>query len=423
MTDANGAQTGRRGIQPTSASAEPAPLVETDNVVAGGWGSFVPHKIEYPKHSRDLAITIQDMAVDVEREQRAAERERRIFTLAETAHLTSAAEDYVIGGGILTRGGKLLLYASSGLGKTTLMDHLTASLAAGTPFLGRYAVDRPYRVLFVQGELSEPELATHGQALLEHFGDTPAAENLVFWLNTQLKLPSGQDELVEVVRSRAAEVVVLDPFICFFEGESTDKDIQVAALTSTLDRLLEDEALGVQAVAVVHHSNVTKARTAGSYKFEAWPSTILRLEDAPGIKGSRYVKFEKVRAPGFTLPEKLLIALGDEGYVAVDGQEGRAESAGLILLHDLLKEAGGQLTRAEIVTRMQARNKVTVRSVTNYLGEGREFGLLENFRDGRETVYRLTSVDRLAAAAASAASAASAAQVGNDYGNALGIFD
>jgi uncharacterized protein YfiM (DUF2279 family) len=385
----------------------------------GGWDSFATDKAEYPKRSRDLAATIREMGAGVEREQRAAQRERRIFTLAETANLTSAAEDYVIGGGILTRGGKLLLYASSGLGKTTLMDHLTASLAAGTPFLGRYAVDRPYRVLFVQGELSEPELATHGQALLEHFGATPAAENLVFWLNTQLKLPSGQDELVEVVRSRSSEVVVLDPFICFFEGESTDKDIQVAALTSTLDRLLEDEALGVQAVAVVHHSNVTKARTAGSYKFEAWPSTILRLEDAPGIKGSRYVKFEKVRAPGFTLPEKLRIELGGEGYVAADGQEGRAESAGLILLNDILVEAGGQLTRAEIVTRVQARNKVTVRSVTSYLGEGRELGLLEGFRDGREMVYRLKSVDRLAAAAAAAA----AANQGNDYGNALGIFD
>jgi predicted ATP-dependent serine protease len=365
-----------------------------------GWDSFVPDKTESPKHSSELGNIYREMVAGLERKRRAEQRERRTFTLAETANLTSAAEDYMIGGGILTRGGKLLLYASSGLGKTTLMDHLTASLAAGTPFLGRFAVDRPYRVMFVQGELSEPELASHGQALLEHFGETPAIENLMFCLDTQLKLPSGQQELEDLVRSRNAEVVVLDPFICFFEGESTDKDIQVSQLTSTLDRLLEDETLGVQAVAVVHHSNVTKARTAGSYKFEAWPSTILRLEDAPGIKGSRYVKFEKIRAPGFEVPEKLRIELGDEGYLAVDGREDRLESAGLILLLDLLDEAGGQLTRAEIIERMRTRRKVTSRSVGNYLGEGRERGLLNRFSDGREAVYRLASVDRAAAAAA-----------------------
>jgi hypothetical protein len=387
-----------RSLRPGLALPQPVTAGRSDDLLNAGWGSFIPDTADLPSRSRDLAITMREMGAGVERVARAAQREHRIFTLAETANLTSAAEDYVIGGGILTRGGKLLLYASSGLGKTTLMDHLTASLASGTPFLGRYSVDRPYRVLSVQGELSEPELATHGQALLENFSDTPAAENLIFWLNTQLKLPSGEDELKEVVRSRKAEIVVLDPFICFFEGENTDKDVQVSALTSTLDRLLEDEELGVQAVAVVHHANVGRLRTAGSYKFEAWPSTILRLDNAPGIKGSRYLKFEKVRAPGFELPEKLRIELGDEGYLAADANEDRGESAGLILVSEILVEAGGPLRRAEIVERMRTRRNCSVRSVGNYLGQGLQLGLLENVREGRQMVYWLKGAGRSASA-------------------------
>jgi energy-coupling factor transporter ATP-binding protein EcfA2 len=327
---------------------------------------------------------------------------RRIFRLRETINLTSAAEDYVIGSGLLTRGGKLLLYAKSGMGKTTLMDHLAAALASGQPFLGRFAVDRPYRVLMVQGEISEPELATHGQDLLTTYADTAAADNLVFWLDTQLKLPSEEDQLIEVVREYGSEIVILDPFINFFEGESTDKDVQVARLTSTLDRLLENPSLDVQAVAVIHHANVTSLRTAGSYKFEAWPSTILKLEQVAGVPTDRYLCFEKIRAPGSDLREKMQIRLGDEGYVPVDIDERAMQPVGVTLVLNLLREAGGQLSRQEVIARMMARANVSARSVTTYLGQGLELGLITSHKVGKETIYRLADLDPATAAAAAA---------------------
>src|SRR5439155_14307994 len=109
----------------------------------------------------------------------AAPASHRLYRLSELADLKSAAEDAVIGGGILTRGAKLLVHAAAGVGKTTLMDHLIAALASGQPFLGRFRVDRPRRVLCIQAELAESELASHGQALLATFDGTPATENLV----------------------------------------------------------------------------------------------------------------------------------------------------------------------------------------------------------------------------------------------------
>ncbi len=125
---------------------------------------------------------------------------RRIYRLSELAELKGAAEDAIIGGGLMTRGAKLLLHASSGAGKTTVMDHLTASLASGRPFLGRFRIDRPRRVLVIQAELAKSELASHGHALLASFDGTSAAENLIFWLETQLRLPRGYAELRAVVR-------------------------------------------------------------------------------------------------------------------------------------------------------------------------------------------------------------------------------
>ena len=74
-----------------------------------------------------------------------------VYTVGALAELPSADELYIIGDGILTVGGKLLLYAKSGAGKTTLLDFLAGPLSTGRPFLGRYPVDRPLRVLIVQG--------------------------------------------------------------------------------------------------------------------------------------------------------------------------------------------------------------------------------------------------------------------------------
>ncbi len=321
---------------------------------------------------------------------RDAAARRRIYRLSELADLKGAAEDAIIGGGIMTRGAKVLIHASSGAGKTTLMDHLTASLASGKPFLGRFRIDRPRRVLVIQAELAESELASHGHALLATFEDTAAADGLVFWLETQLRLPRGYAELRAVVRKVGAEVVAIDPFLEFFEGESSDKPEQVGKVFAALDQLMRDEP-AVEGIIVAHHSNVTQQRTAGSWKFEGWPSTILRLERVVGVPSDRMLCFEKVRAPGFGLPEKMQIRLSDAGYLPI-AEEEPSRSAGELTAVMVLREAGGQLRRQELIERIQNRGHVKLRAAVGYVGKAKQAGLIESTQDGRSVIYRVAEV-------------------------------
>ena len=315
---------------------------------------------------------------------------RRLYRLAELAELTSAAEDAIIGGGLMTRGAKLLIHAYAGAGKTTLMDHLVASLASGRAFLGRFRIDRPRTVLCIQAELAESELASHGHALLAAFDGTTAPQNLIFWLETQLRLPRCYAELREVVRQVGAEIVAIDPFMEFFEGENSDKPEHVQKVFGALDQLMRDEP-AIEGLVVAHHSNVAQQRTAGSWKFEGWPSTILRLEKVPGVPTDRMLVFEKIRAPGFGLPEKMQIRLSESGYLPIAAEEPQLIPGALVVVQTL-REAGGQLRRKELIDQIRNRAQVQLRTAAGYIGQAKQEGLVTASAVGREVIYRVAEV-------------------------------
>ncbi len=301
--------------------------------------------------------------------------------------MPSASEEYIVDGGVLTRGGKLLLYASPGVGKTTILDYLGASIASGRPFLGRFAVDRPRRVLFVQGELAMPELASHGQGLLESFGETDAEHELVFWPQTQLKLPRGMDLLRDALILTSAEVLILDPFIRFFAGDSTTQPEEVSRLFENIDRLLEDRELKVQAAIIAHHMNVSRNRTAGSWAFEAWPSTIIRIDRATGRRNARTLTFEKVRSPESDLyGQQLTVVLGEDGYLAQSGIDGGStpDGQGVTRLVAFLRSVGGEAWRQEAVADLMTTHGVQRRQTTNIISSAMDAGVIRSQKFGRQ---------------------------------------
>ena len=117
-------------------------------------------------------------------------RPGNLYTVSELASLPSAAEEYIVADGIMTRGSKLLIYGSAGYGKTTLLHDLVGALVTERPWLGQYAIDRPRTVLVIQGELSLPEMSSHARALVEAGVDT---DRLKFARMTDLRLPEGED--------------------------------------------------------------------------------------------------------------------------------------------------------------------------------------------------------------------------------------
>ena len=321
-----------------------------------------------------------------------------LYTLGETRGMRRAAEEFIVDGGILTKGGKLLLYAGHGVGKTTMLDHLAACLAAGQPYLGRFSVDRARRVLFVQAELSAPELASHGQDLLDNFDATGAVDGLVFWLQTQMKLPRDLDLLMATIRATAAEILILDPFIRFFNGQNTVQPEEVNALFEAVDKVLQDPALGVEAAIVTHHMNVAQARTAGAWAFEAWPATIVRLDRVKGRQDCRSLTFEKVRSPDSDLYGRMLvIRLGDDGYLvdsaALDNI--RPDARGVACLTDFLRASGGEAWRKDAVAHLKTVLGVHERQTTNIIGSAVGSGLVLSTKVGREVRLGLVGeVDR-----------------------------
>ncbi len=309
------------------------------------------------------------------------------YTLVETANMASAAEEYIVDQGVLTKGGKLLLYAAPGVGKTTMLDHLGACIASGSPFLGRFAVDQPRQVLFVQGELAAPELASHGQQLLDRFRGTEAEHNLVFSLRTQLKLPRDYDTIRAAVLHTGAEVLILDPFIRFYNGENSTQPEEVSRLFECIDRLLEDRELNVQAAVVAHHMNVAGLRTAGSWAFEAWPSTIVRLDAVKGRRNARSLSFVKVRSPESILyGQRLTVVLGEDGYLAESDFEGGSgpDGQGVIRLVAFLRGAGGEAWRKDAVAYLTATLGVKERQTTNIIGAAVRAGAIRSVPVGRE---------------------------------------
>ncbi len=306
------------------------------------------------------------------------------WTVRELADMRSADDEYIIADGILTRGGKMLIYAKSGAGKTTLLDFVAGPLSTGRPFLGRYPIDRARRVLVVQGELSQPEMTSHAQTLV---GSGYTDDNLRFARMTNLKLPAGEETLRAMILRDRIEVVALDPWYRLFSGESSDKPEQVGTLFDVCDKLLDDGL--VEAVVVVHHANVTGLRTAGSWVFEGWPSTILRLETVAGVPMHRKLTYEKVRAPSSTLQAKAeTIVLGDEGYRLVIPKADPV-GAGELLAVAIVREVGGTIRRRDLVERLMARANVKDRAANKYMATAAQQGRLVSVPDGRETVYQL----------------------------------
>ncbi len=313
--------------------------------------------------------------------------------LSATTLMLAADEDYLIGDGVLTRGGKLMLYAYAGAGKTTLLDFMAASLACGRPFLGVHEIDRPHVVLYVQGELTEAEIASHGRELMAVYGQSDATENLVFWRNTQLPLPEAEDRLRDAIRDTGATILILDPFNRFFRGDNSMTQEQVGEVFRMIDRLLEDPELGLEGAIVSHHMNVSRARMAGTYDFEGWPSTILRLDALTTDGPTRKLTYEKVRAPGSTyLGRTALIELGESGYLYSAADAAAQPTAGPILVRVALQELGGEAFRRDLINRSMVKTGSKERAVSGYVSAAVTQGLIERVAEpgtGRQALYRL----------------------------------
>lgn len=135
----------------------------------------------------------------------------------------------VIGDDILDIGGSLLIVGATEVGKSYFVEQLALSLASGTPFLGRWSVEREYQVLLLQAEIGHRRFQERIRKLASNFEPSTIQSSLFLGSVTGLKFDS-TDALVDVrqtLRMMDTEVLILDPLLPFHSGdENSSKDMQ-----------------------------------------------------------------------------------------------------------------------------------------------------------------------------------------------------
>ena len=193
--------------------------------------------------------------------------------------------------------GLIEIYARSGIGKTTFALTLAAAAALGKSFQ-RWNVNRPWKVLYIDGEMSTTEMQERVEAAAQYFEET-APENLRLLCHDREEagLPDigsedGQDWFEEDIMW--ADVIFLDNLSCLlWSGRENDADSW-----STMQQwLLRLRAAG-KSIVMLHHSGKNGSSRGTSRRHDVL-DTVMKLErpfNYTQQEGAKFeVHFEKTR--------------------------------------------------------------------------------------------------------------------------------
>jgi hypothetical protein len=193
--------------------------------------------------------------------------------------------------GVLPTGGRLLVTGAPKVGKSIWIQNLVLSLATGVPFLRRFKVDHPTRVLLLDRELSRRSLFDRFMALIEDRpGFKAGLPNLLPDHDHNLKLDQkgALETLVQLVEQNGVEVIVFDTAYKFFSGDM-ESSSAVAKAFDVLDQLIK--RTGVSVILTHHHrkgSGAAKGKeeaghpdqVVGSFLWTGWPNGTVLLNFA-----------------------------------------------------------------------------------------------------------------------------------------------
>jgi len=175
------------------------------------------------------------------------------FRLFTAAQLDSAQYEtrYLIPG-LLAAGQPGGIFGAFKTLKTSIAADLLISLASGTPFLGRFPVSKPGRVLFLSGESGLPALQSIVRRICRERGlSLESLDN--FLLSTdlpRLDRPGDVAALKKLVEKEKPVCVVLDPAYLAMGGDKSRNLFAVGSLLYPLAELCETTGC---TVLVVHH--------------------------------------------------------------------------------------------------------------------------------------------------------------------------
>ncbi len=309
--------------------------------------------------------------------------------------------------GFLPTGALALVAAYGGVGKTTLLVQMAASLAAGRDFLG-FRVPQAVPCLYLIAEGARHVFLARVKVALARLGLDPSA--LPFWITPREFTAEIGQKLAEYIERTGARFVVLDTFGLFHDGDENSASDFKAKVVKPLRAIMARHDVSF---VLVTHEVKPNAERKGRHRVRGTSALVddsdvaIRLEAPDGDRATaRLLIFEKLRTGAaidpipleFVPSAAIFERVGEE--VMRERQAERSAEADARRLKDLevqvvryLKRDPDGLTKAELTAEVHPRRADLVRVLDKLRDESRAFP--ERDPRGRAMRWKLAAAPRL----------------------------
>jgi len=187
---------------------------------------------------------------------------------------------------------RVLMIGKPKIGKSHWLGAFATAASTGTEFMGK-SFPRPLRVMWLQAEIIEAYITERVNLYLTPYEEQPEyveslGENLIVSgrLRKNLLKDSDIDMVSEEIAFHQPDIVMLDPFINFFDGEE-NSNADIHKLLGRVDRLIE---LHNVCFIIAHHTgkdrqdDMSFMSARGGSVFAGWfDSGIKLLGDKPNV--------------------------------------------------------------------------------------------------------------------------------------------
>jgi len=269
--------------------------------------------------------------------------------------------------GLLGVGDFMLIAGATEVGKSYLAKQLAYEIATGGNFLGRWNVHRPFKTLFIQGEIGRQAFQTRLAKFGRYYGETPnlqVATHYSYRLDEQVNWKV----LSEVLEKNKTQVLVLDPMRPFHLGdENSSQDME--RFFGAVRELKQDLTI----IQTQHErkpqkgEKVTMADIRGSALITDRPDVVVHLSRE---KSKWKLVYEKMRnAETVEKPDDEELKVGRSGLFVHIDEKGRA-----ITDADVLAAVGkGEKMREDVVKALELKASPSTagRAITRLVDSGK----------------------------------------------------
>ena len=204
--------------------------------------------------------------------------------------------------GLIRHDGSALMVGKYKVGKSTLMLNLIKSLTTGSPFLGKFRVEKPMTVAYVDMELGEglawdwlnelPDLDRKRLVYLDRMGQGR---------KLNMRSDTMRANTARMLRENDVDVLIIDPLspIMSALGMEENGAESVRPMLDSFDMLKVEAELS--ALIVSHHTgHQDQTRARGSTAFMDWPSSYMSVyKDSDEYDAPRFFQADgrDVRVP------------------------------------------------------------------------------------------------------------------------------